>query len=292
MENKICKFFLSGNCRHGDKCKFLHLTNDNNQNNTQYGNNNKKNNNNIHNNNTNNNNIHNNNTNNNNTQEKNRNNKRKHPKNTESFKPSFKNPDMWIKFADTSKETYENPVHVNDVIIAPKLFEDPELYNKLLKELVDSGMLEKGLWKSWHGDTHFIADDDLSWKDKCPTFMYVLDKLKKYFSIDIKSTRLNWYKDTNDWKPFHHDAAAIKPHIAKIQNTTIGISFGCTRDASFENSKTRTIISIPQEHGMAYTFSKNVNIEWKHGIPKVKEEEFKDEGRISIIAWGYVPQIE
>ena len=43
---------------------------------------------------------------------------------------------------------------------------------------------------------------------------------------------------------------------------------------------------------MAYTFSKNVNIEWKHGIPKVKEEEFKDKGRISIIAWGYVHQIE
>lgn len=263
MENKLCKFFKSGNCHHGDKCKFLHLTIENNNQNQ----------------------------NNNNNQNKNKNN-RKHPKNTESFKPSFKNPDMWIKFADTSKETYENPVHVNDVIIAPKLFQEPDLYDKLLKELVNSGMQEQGLWKSWHGDTHFIADDDLAWKDKCPTFNYVLNKLQKYFNIDIKSTRLNWYKDTNDWKPFHHDAAAIKPHIAKIQNMTVGISFGCTRDASFENSKTRTIISIPQEHGMAYTFSKNVNIEWKHGIPKVKEEEFNDKGRISIIAWGYVPQIE
>ena len=38
--------------------------------------------------------------------------------------------------------------------------------------------------------------------------------------------------------------------------------------------------------------SKNVNIEWKHGIPKVKEEEFMDKGRISIIAWGYTPQVE
>jgi hypothetical protein len=149
-------------------------------------------------------------------------------------------------------------------------------------------MQDEGLWKSWHGDTHYIADDDLQWKEKCPTFKYVLDKIKKYFNINIKSTRLNWYKDTNDWKPFHHDAAAIKPHIAKIQNTTVGISFGCTRDASFEN--TRTTISIPQEDGMAYTFCKNVNIEWKHGIPKVKEEE--DKGRISIIVWGFVEQNE
>jgi hypothetical protein len=276
MENKVCKFFLSGNCRHGDKCKFLHLTNDNKNHNNNKNQNNNNNKNNNHNNSQNN---------------KNKNN-RKHPKNTETFKPSFKNPDMWIKFADTSKEIYENPVHVNDVIIAPKLFQENDLYDKLLKELVDSGMQENGLWKSWHGDTHFIADDDLAWKEKCPTFKYVLDKLQKYFSIDIKSTRLNWYKDTNDWKPYHHDAAAIKPHIAKIQNMTVGISFGCTRDASFEHNKSRTVISIPQEHGMAYTFSKNVNIEWKHGIPKVKEEEFKDKGRISIIAWGYTPQIE
>lgn len=292
MENKVCKFFKSGNCHHGDKCKFLHLTTENNnqQNNNRNNNNNHQNNNN--NNQHNNNNRNNNNHQNNNQQNNNNKNKRRHPKNTETFKPSFKNPDMWIKFADTSKETYENPVHVNDVIIAPKLFQEPDLYDKLLKELVDSGMQEQGLWKSWHGDTHFIADDDLAWKEKCPTFNYVLNKLQSYFNIDIKSTRLNWYKDTNDWKPYHHDAAAIKPHIAKIQNTTIGISFGCTRDASFENSKSRTIISIPQEDGMAYTFSKNVNIEWKHGIPKVKEEEFKDKGRISIIAWGFVPQIE
>ena len=28
----------------------------------------------------------------------------------------------------------------------------------------------------------------------------------------------NLYKDSSQWKPYHHDAAAIKPHIAKIQN--------------------------------------------------------------------------
>jgi len=263
MENKVCKFFLNGNCKHGNNCKFLHEKKEN-----------------INNKNINNkNNI-------------NKNIRRKHPKNTENFNPSFKNPDMWIKYADTSKESYDLPIHVNDLIIAPKLFEEPDLYDKLLKELINSCMEEKGLWKLWHGDTHLIADDNLNWKDNAPTFSYVLDKLKKYFNIDIKSTRLNWYKDTNDWKPYHHDAAAIKPHIAAIQNTTLGISFGNTRDASFEHNKSKTIISIPQEDGMAYSFSKNVNIEWKHGIPKVKEEEFKNEGRISIIVWGYIPQIE
>ena len=32
------------------------------------------------------------------------------------FNPSFKNPDMWIKYADTSKESYDAPIHVNDLI--------------------------------------------------------------------------------------------------------------------------------------------------------------------------------
>jgi hypothetical protein len=61
MENKVCKFFLNGNCKHGDNCKFLHEKKEN-----------------INNKNINNkNNI-------------NKNIRRKHPKNTENFNPSFK----------------------------------------------------------------------------------------------------------------------------------------------------------------------------------------------------------
>ena len=45
--------------------------------------------------------------------------------------------------------------------------------------------------------------------------------------MDIKATRFNWYRDSSEWKPFHHDAAAVKPHIAKIQNLTVGIFFWC-----------------------------------------------------------------
>ena len=32
----------------------------------------------------------------------------------------------------------------------------------------------------------------------------------------------------------------------------------------------------------------DVNIEWKHGILQMKPENMVDEGRISIIAWGWV----
>ena len=30
-------------------------------------------------------------------------------------------------------------------------------------------------------------------------------------SMHVEATRLNWYRDSSEWKPFHHDAAALKP---------------------------------------------------------------------------------
>jgi hypothetical protein len=277
-KNKVCKFFLKNDCHHGDKCRFLHqnieniekinthnhgenvLTNKANMNNSSYQNNG--------------NNKH-----------------RKHRKNTESFDPWYEAPNMWVKYGDGTLVKYDKPIHVNDVIIVPKLFDETDIYERLLNELMASGLENKGLWKSWHEDNHLIADDNLNWKEKVPTFIYILDKLKKYYNLNIKSTRLNWYKDSTDFKPFHFDAAAIKPNIAKIQNITVGVSFGSTRDVSFEHAKTRLRIAIPQENGMAYSFSRDVNINFRHGISPIKEEEFNG-GRISIIAWGWVDQVE
>lgn len=71
------------------------------------------------------------------------------------------------------------------------------------------------MWKLWHGDSHLIADDKLNWKKKCPTFDKVINAIKDYFKMDVKATRLNWYRDSAEWKPFHFDAAAVKPDKAK-----------------------------------------------------------------------------
>ena len=61
--------------------------------------------------------------------------------------------------------------------------------------------------------SHVIADDKRNWKEACPTFTYVVDRIKNYFDMDIKATRFNWYRNTSEWKPFHHDAAAMKVNI-------------------------------------------------------------------------------
>ncbi len=103
------------------------------------------------------------------------------------------------------------------------------------------------------------------------------------------------YRDSSEWKPFHHDAAAVKADKAHTQNFTVAVSFGMERDAAFEHAKTkyvkcsvvvfqefndlcvpfvsRTIISMPQPNGTIYTFGRDVNILWRHGIPQVNYYE-------------------
>ena len=64
------------------------------------------------------------------------------------------------------------------------------------------------------------------------------------------------------------------------------------RQAAFEHAKTKTRVAMSQPNGTIYTFGKDVNIMWKHGIPAVHPDQYKDQGRISIIAWGWVDNVE
>ena len=216
-------------------------------------------------------------------------------KNTENFNPSHEAPPMRVVVAPPGLSKYNKVSSTRDVIIVNDLFgdqNDQTYYNKLLNEIQESGIPEHQLWKLWHGDSHLIADDKRNWKECCPTFTEVLDKIRNYFDMDIKATRLNWYRDTSEWKPFHHDAAAMKPDKARTQNFTVAVSFGCERDAAFEHADTKTVVAMPQPNGTIYTFGKDVNILWRHGILQIPPDQHTDEGRISIIAWGWVRQAE
>ena len=287
MSNNICKFFIKNNCIHGDKCTFIHEKNicrnyffngtcnrndsckfihkyyindniDNNKDNTKD-----------------------------NTKDNNKNNKNKRkPKNTTDFVPNHNLLDMNIV---VNKSLYE--YKENDVVIVPNFIKEDyvnQLYDKLLDEMDLLGIDDNKLWLEWHGENHLIADDSLKWKEEVPTFNWIIREIEKYFNMEVKSTRLNLYEDSNDWKPYHHDAAAIKEHIAKIQNFTVGVSLGATRDIAFQHAKTNTTISIPLENCTAYAFSKKINMDWKHGIPQINPNKGFKKGRISIIAWGKV----
>lgn len=60
---------------------------------------------------------------------------------------------------------------------------------------------------------HWIADDNM--KEKCPTFNLIVDRIRRYFGIVIDKTRFNWYKNQEEWKPYHHDAYALNSKSAK-----------------------------------------------------------------------------
>ena len=59
----------------------------------------------------------------------------------------------------------------------------------LMCDVQASGVPEEQLWKSWHGDSHLIADDKRRWKELCPTFTQVVDTIRDYFDMDIKVIR-------------------------------------------------------------------------------------------------------
>lgn len=214
-------------------------------------------------------------------------NKRK-AKNTESFEPMARPVDMRIVM-DLGHEKLTTNLTERDVLLVPNLFRDfapGELYQRLQNEIQNCGVPNDQLLKLWHGDTHYIADDHTKWKENAPTFAMVLDRIRTFFGMRIQATRFNWYKDTSQWKPFHHDQSALRADSAKKQNFTVAVSFGATRDAAFEEVESKKVISMPQPDGTMYCFAKITNILWKHGI--LKEKEVREEGRISVIAWGWV----
>lgn len=251
-DDNFCKHYYNNKCKYGDKCKYSHSFEPNNNNKSKK--------------------------------------KSKHrKKNTQSFDPDLTEPDMRLLIQSTGNK-FEGQMKENDVVILPNHFKNKTIYKSLLDEMESCGIAPDELWKLWHGDTHFIADDRLArkmgfdWKEKCPTFNMVIENMKEFFDMDVKATRFNLYKDNTEWKPYHHDAAAIDERKAKTQNFTVGVTFGSTRTASFQHAKSKNRLDIPLNDGSVYTFAKQVNIDWMHGI--VQEPEVKKEGRISIILWG------
>ncbi len=278
-KKKVCRHFQTSSCTFGDSCKFLHiLENPNNLNNNknlvdkkdyskQRG--------------------------------KSGKNTNRKPTNTESFKKNFTPPEMRVQF-EFGKTECDIEFQSNDVLIVPDLFNKPEdsnIYQKLLDEIQATKFDKNKLIHEWHEGCHLIVDDHYDWKKDCVTFNYVINKISNYFGIKIQATRFNIMEDLNDHKFFHFDGAAIKPDIAAIQNCTIGVSFGYTRDIAFQvasHKDCRNVVSFPLPNGYTYLFNKDVNIDWRHGVlPIETKPDYKPElsdGRISIIVWGWLDQ--
>mmetsp|Transcript_743 Transcript_743/g.1798 ORF Transcript_743/g.1798 Transcript_743/m.1798 type:complete len:377 (+) Transcript_743:110-1240(+) len=225
-------------------------------------------------------------------------------RNSESFDPksTIVRPALRVHVGSPTAKCYNRfPLKHDDVVIVPELFgpeEDWKLYYKLVEEMTELQQqnVKGSEWISWHEGAHLVAKNPSESK----TFQEVIDKLCEYFQIQKKSigTRFNWYKDSSDWKPFHHDSAAFNPSRAKTQNITVGVSFGDCRELAFlrAGDESDCRLYFPQPNNGVFSFGRDVNIHWKHGINALSKEEQEDhginKGRVSIILWGLTTNIK
>ena len=133
-------------------------------------------------------------------------------RNTESFDPAstLVRPDVRVQIGSARTERYNKVLKHDDVVIVPELFgaeDDWKLYYQLVQEMTDlqNQNVKGSEWMSWHEGAHLIVKKP----EGSPTFQSIIDKLCVYFNIRKESIgfRFNWYKDSSDWKPFHHDSA-------------------------------------------------------------------------------------
>lgn len=178
----------------------------------------------------------------------------------------------------------------DDVIVIPEFackIGDWDAYYTLLRE-IRAGQQSDGMeskWESWHEGAHLLTKSP----NCSETFQEILRQLCHRFAIrqnGYVGTRFNWYRDSSDWKPFHHDSAAFNRDMALRQNCTVGVSFGASRELAFQHAKSGDLLYFPQSNGMLFFFGRDVNIRWKHGINALPPEQQSSKGRISIISWG------
>ena len=148
-----------------------------------------------------------------------------------------------------NSDTYGSLLKHDDVVIVPDFFchrDDWALYYKLIEEIREcQAQGEKDSeWISWHEGSHLITKNP----NNSQTYQDIQQRISHYFSIPMESvgTRFNWYRDSSDWKPFHHDSAAYNEQRAQNQNITVGVSFGSTRELAFLNVKNGTKLYFPQ----------------------------------------------
>lgn len=186
-------------------------------------------------------------------------------------------------------------------IYIPNFFcksDDKTIFNKILKELennITPNPTHQGLRTSKEedhlGGASSLPGQLVSWSQHLkhenpefsPTFNEIINKMAKYFKVEIYATRLNYYRDGFDWKPFHHDSHAYIEGKDVREDFTMGASFGDSRELVFLHVDTKNRFSFPQNNGDIFAFNTDVNKKFMHGIP---ESNRVSGPRISIIAWG------
>ncbi|CAJ1436697.1 unnamed protein product [Effrenium voratum] len=186
--------------------------------------------------------------------------------------------------------TFTRRMTGDDVLVVPELLcdqDDQSLYHKMVEEIRVAQVegSKEARWASWKDGCHLITK-----APECSAaYRDVVAKVIAYFRILEPSVycRFNWYVNGADWKPLHHDTAAFSQRRLGKQNITVGVSLGGERELAFRHVQHGTLAYFPQLNGMAFSFGRRININWKHGINALPLDRHNQLGRISIILWGW-----
>lgn len=152
-------------------------------------------------------------------------------------------------------------------------------------ELIDSEPIEgvEYIPKFYNKDIYQNLQTELEWnyhnyfkrhfchyQEGSPTLDKVLDHLEKYKNVQVLGVFANYYKDGNEYAPYHKD---------KYGCTVASISFGADRDFYFKHDKTGERIHYPLSNGDLLIFGEKVNDNYKHSVPKRANV---DKGRICL----------
>ena len=168
-----------------------------------------------------------------------------------------------------------NCVYMENFVCDAKDF---SLFNEMKQELIShSGEeLDKDGLIPWSKHQIYENPDGVS-----KVFGRIIDMCAEYFDVEVYATRLNYYRDGSQWKPYHHDSHAYGGKALR-EDFTMGISLGTTRALSFLHEPTKLNFEFPQKNGDMFAFTSDVNNRFMHGVPKTRVEG----DRFSIIAWG------
>ena len=156
---------------------------------------------------------------------------------------------------------------------------DRSLYDSMKRELAaysGEDLSQNGLI-NWSKHQLFENPTNVS-----ATFNIIVEAMAEYFDVEVYATRLNYYRDGSEWKPFHHDSHAYGGKALR-EDITLGVSLGATRALQFLHEPSKKTFSFPQANGDVFCFTNEVNTKFMHAVPRAPSET-KD--RFSVIVWG------
>mmetsp|Transcript_61428 Transcript_61428/g.146445 ORF Transcript_61428/g.146445 Transcript_61428/m.146445 type:complete len:328 (-) Transcript_61428:94-1077(-) len=159
----------------------------------------------------------------------------------------------------------------------------------LLRELqAEVEQLEDRSFSEWHGARHLglqFTGPDVAFlhsPQAPPVLQRTVEFLEASFGMRASAVRLNVYRSSSDYKPFHADRGQDELGTPQV---TVGLSLGASRSLALTHWQTGLTLNFPQHNGDVFAFTPELNTTFLHGVPRLAEQA-EESVRMSLILWG------